>query len=301
MSDSEIPQHSRELGIAWLLSRERPSDQAPTIDLETLDQFRTGLLDENRSREVRKQVANDPRLLQMLEELIAADELVAQLDTQGANAPKALTAVQSWWEKASEALTNFLSPSWSGGLAAAATLVILVVMLAPMMQSPSLDSQLDDYYADLKSTASDVHWPWRPRIILRGGSVETGTPSTTKQAFMYGVSQGLKKLQASGRLIPGSAGRLPEEAPLCLSVDVSCEREISLATSTGKWALASFLACQSPASSIDATGQAVFTTLSDQWAALSPSTDLGALINTYSLKGPGCKDVEELLRWGGKN
>ena len=64
------------LGLGWWWARSALSDCDEPVDLETIDAWRKGLLSAKHRREVKRQLANDPRLMRQLEELIAADELV---------------------------------------------------------------------------------------------------------------------------------------------------------------------------------------------------------------------------------
>ena len=169
MAASPDTQDRCALALAWLWSRPPSPEAGDAVDLETLDQWRQGLLTPERSNQVKRQLANDPRLMRMLEELVAADDLVQQWGAE----EQAATQEPGAWTRllrfAREVLSGLLEPRLAGGLVAVAASLLLVVMLVPLVMAPDLAGELDDIFAALDAPPEDLSLPWGPKIAMRGG------------------------------------------------------------------------------------------------------------------------------------
>lgn len=296
--------------LAWLWSRS-PSPTAAAgepVDLETLDQWRQGVLSADRSAQVKRQVADDPRLMQMLEELVAADNLVEQWATEERRSASAPSLWSRLGRFASDQLSRLREPVWAGGLAVAVASTVFVVVMLPIAKGPSLDSQLDSLYASLEVAGDDEVLPWGPRIALRGGSsrptigVEHPTPEAlSKQAFQVGVIEGIDQL--SGRY-PGldfaAAQHLPSDRPDCGVGDKACRRQVELAQATGRWALAAHLQCREAAASEPLVALSLLPELQTAWTEVSPEHPLGTAIQALPVGETGCAAIRAFLRYWGR-
>lgn len=294
--------------LAWLWSRS-PSPTAAAgepVDLETLDQWRQGLLSADRSAQVKRQVADDPRLMRMLEDLVAADELVEQWTAE----EKRHASGPGLWSRlgriARDLLSRLREPFWAGGLIVAAASTVFVAILVPIAQGPSLERQLDGLYASLEVTGDHDVLPWGPRIALRGSSrppigVDPPTPEAlSKQAFQVGVVKGIKDLSGRYPAIDADAAEhLPRDLPNCAEGDEMCRRQVELAQATGRWALAAHLQCREAAAAEPLVALPLLPELQTAWTEVSPEHPLGTAMQALPIGETGCAAIRAFLRhWG---
>lgn len=303
-----IPRHTpdaREMALAWLWSRPQAPDTDASIDLETLDRWRQGRLNAARAAQVKRQLANDPRLMRMLEELVAADELLG--DWTAPDAPKGSPSVWTQMRQVSgKALSRLLEPLWVGGLIAVAASVLLAVILLPATKGPDFNGTLDELYAALELPPDAEVLPWGPRIALRGSveaptTAESATPEVlAKQAFQAGVSEGIEQLGARyPELEVRAAEQLARDLPDCVAGDSLCRRQLELARVTGRWALAAHLQCRATDSAASPDAFATLDPLQTAWLELSPDHPLGSAVQAVSTAPDTCMAIRQLLRtWG---
>jgi hypothetical protein len=306
MGTSQNRLDPRELALAWLWSQPQTLTTDETVDLATLDLWRQGRLSGERSALVKRQLARDPRLMRMLEDLVGADELLQQWAAEEIPAKPSFR----WWPwihgPLRSLLSRLLDPLWAGGLIAAAASVLAVVILLPVAQGPDLGGQFEELYASLEIPADGQVLPWGPRIALRGraqppSTVETAPPeSLAKQAFQTGISEGLDELAAR---VPGlevsAARQLARKLPECVAADKGCQQQLELARGTGRWALAAHLQCRAPEASISPEASTTLAALQSAWLELSPEHPLGSALLALSNADDQCAAIRQLLRtWG---
>lgn len=305
MAASKYHPDSRELALAWLWSRPQPPDTDESVDLETLDQWRQGRLGAARAAQVKRQLANDPRLMHMLEDLIAADELLREWDAEQ-SASQSRSLLTQIRQLIGSALSRLREPLWAGGLVAVAASVLLAVILLPVAKGPDFGGQLEGLYASIEVPDDGQVLPWGPRIALRGSAqtpatAESSTPEAlAKQAFQTGVSEGLEQLAAR---FPGlelsAAEQLAQALPDCVAGDARCQRQLELARVTGHWALAAHLQCRATETSASAEAFATLEALQTTWRELSPEHPLGVAVQAVSADQDTCMAIRQLLRaWG---
>lgn len=299
-------QDPRALALAWLWSRPLSPEAGEGVDLETLDQWRQGLLSPARSDQVKRQLANDPRLMRMLEELVAADDLLQQWGAEEQAAKQESDAWTRLLRFAGDTLSRLFEPRWVGGLVAATAALLLVFILGPFLTEPDLNQKLEDVYAALDAPLEDLTPPWGPRIAMRDGprtdpdAKLTESGRQAKRAFQAGMVEGMEQLRArypALNLNPGD--RLRGGLPECPVGDVACQRSVALARATGSWALAVYLQCRGSPSPDQPRAIDLLAELQTAWSGLPDGHPLGDQVNTIVADQNPCKTVERLLRaWG---
>ena len=234
MTTSQHTPDPRTLALAWLWSRPPSEAAGDPVDLETLDQWRQGLLSPTRSAEVKSQLASDPRLMRMLEELVATDDLLNQWSAEekaterGADVWTFLRArAEDIWvllrTRVGEALsrlrdtrldgglismmassTRWTAPSTfsrlAGGLVVVTASLVLVVVLVPTFTKSTLDRRLDNVYAALHAPSEELTLPWGPRIAMRGArrterdTAAAASQRLAKRAFQAGMVERMAQL-----------------------------------------------------------------------------------------------------------
>ena len=215
------------LAVSWLWTRNDSADLASPVDLETLDQWRQGKLVGSRAAEVKRQLARDPRLMRMLEELIAAEEYLNEFERKGIeNArPSVLKKLKDWITNLLEPLRN---PAWSGGLAATAAALILVVILLPQNLGPDLGRELNDIYASIDEPADGLQVPWTPKLAVRGGQASQESQETAdfekilELSFQSGMVDAFNKLETRFPEIDLNPGGYIKSSTVSCSGAVPC-------------------------------------------------------------------------------
>jgi len=307
MATSPDAQDPRALAMAWFWSRPSSADVGDAVDLETLDQWRQGLLSPERSGQVKRQLADDPRVMRMLEELMAADDLVQHW---AAEEEEAVAPRPSLWarsrELAAEALSRLLEPRWAGGLVAATASVLFVAMLLPRLITPDLERGLNGLYAELDAPPEDLTLPWGPKIAMRGGpgaDADAKLPERrrlAKRAFQAGMVDGMERLSARYPKVDLNVdGRLRAERPDCAAGDRGCRELVDLAHATGGWALAAYVQCRASPAVDQPQALELLPALQKAWRKLPGGHLLGADVDAIVADQNPCEAVRLLLRaWG---
>lgn len=297
------------LGLGWLWSRPASPDSGAPVDLETIDSWRRGLLGAKRRKEVKRQLANDPRLMRQLEELVAADELLREFDASSQAHESKHNLLHAVRKLVGETLAVLKRPALVGGLAASAVAVLLLVIVLPYQTSPNFGAQLDAFYANLDEPSEQIQVPWTPKIVIRSGTVEPEDTGEAKlnellgQAFQSGMAEGIRRIESrfpDVRLNLGGYIRLDE--PACHLDIGQCERQVELAKASGGWAVAAFLECQNPPDNKSLEALALLPNLQHAWRDLSPENTLSKDIQAIATDSDPCQAAEELLlNWGRPN
>lgn len=297
---------NRAVALAWLWSGTPSSVTDDPVDLETLDQWRQGSLGAERSAQIKRQLADDPRLMQMLEDLVAADELMEQWTAEDARLASSAGLWSQLRQIARDLLSSLREPSWAGGVVVAAAATVFVAILLTVARGPSLDAKLDGLYASLEMSGGEGMLPWGPRIALRGSPrVPIGPGPATpeemaRQAFQVGVIDGIEALRDR---YPGldfsAAEHLPRNLPACVGGDEGCQRQAELARTTGRWALVAHLQCRDAEASEPLGALTLLPALQTAWAEFSADDPLASAVQALSVDEAGCPAIREFLRsWG---
>jgi anti-sigma factor RsiW len=132
----------RALAIAWWCSRSSILDGDGAVDLETLDQWRQGRLSPQRAADVKRQLGDDPRLMRMLEELIAADDVLQRWEAEAQTPAQPFSAWPPLRQVVDQVRSRLRDPIWAGGLVVATASLVLVALL-PILIPLNVDRRLD--------------------------------------------------------------------------------------------------------------------------------------------------------------
>ena len=301
-----LPDDPAALALAWLSSRTQSFSAATPVDLETIDQWRQGLLSEERSSVVKRQLAEDPRLMRMLEELLAADQLVENWDISEEVNPPSIERLRHFSKSVRDFLSILLKPGPLVGFATASAALIVAVLLVPIKTTDSLEREIDDLFATVEVPTGGFVVPWRPRISIRGASDGAADGNLSqleqlaKQAFQAGMVQGIHKL-ASGSSVAdlNPDGRLAVELAACENESSTCEEVLALSQLTGTWAIAAFLECENPTDGPMSDPFDLLPSLQDSWGSMGSQISLSNNVQLIGTAEEPCVELEEMLRvWG---
>lgn len=296
----------RTLALAWLWSRPSSPTADDPVDLATLDQWRQGRLSSRRFAQVKRQIANDPRLMRLLEELVAADDLLRPLAAEARAPQQPFSTWVALRQLAGSTLSHWREPIWMGGLIAVAASLFVAALLLPVATTPDFGQQLKGIYAELDVPEKELTLPWGPKIAMRGGSQPERDPEAeaswqmARQAFQAGMVEGIKHLKAR---FPGVtfdfADQLHRSPPQCAQGDEACRQGVDLAGMTGMWALAVHLQCLgSPGPDLPKT-LGLLPQLQSIWIDQSPGHPLGEVVQAVSPDLSACTAVGGMMRaWG---
>jgi hypothetical protein len=314
MTASTETSDPRELALTWLWSQPPDVPGGPLVDLRALDQWRQGLLEPERAAQVKRLLADDPRAMQMLVELVAADRDLQEWEScrhDQISRRHPWVPVRQILERLGQlvdaALPRLADPAWARGLVAAAISVLLVVLLIPLLTEPDLSRQLDRAYAELEIPPEKIALPWGPKIAMRGGDQrgpavqDDGPGQLARQSFQAGVADGVEQIQLRD---PGfelsSSHSLQSARPDCAEGDARCQQWDDLSYATGRWALAAYLECRgSSAAEQDNTLRDLLPRLQRAWRETPAEHPLGTDVQNVRLDQQPCSAVNGMLRaWG---
>jgi hypothetical protein len=293
------------LGLGWLWSRDSSKGLDDAVDLKTIDAWRKGLLSPGRREEVKRQLANDPRLMRQLEELIAADELIRELDTSEKAYEKNQSLIGSVRKRALEIVEHLKQPAWVGGLSASAAAIVLLVLIIPVTTTQGPYARLNEVYAGLNKPPESLQVPWTPKIVIRGDTTRPDdTPGTKLNdllalAFQSGMAEGMRRIETrfpDVTLNPG--GYVNPAGPECFEGINECEQLTELAKTSGSWAVAAFLECQDQPHNNATQALSLLGSLQQAWRD-SVENELSSDILAITVDGNICLAAKSLLRdWG---
>lgn len=215
------------LGAIFGLLADNEAPVGPRPDLNEIQAWHNGKLDESRAAEIKTHVARDPECFAIWSELLATqDDMVEQAAETSHRPILFLDKIKRF----------FIAPipKWVGGGIATTMAILLVVLMLPTQQdwSPIDDPVLTDEKAQ---------WPYLGRSITRGGSLNY----RHKVALQAGISQGILLSTQGKHDWSKVLDYLHDKPQVCANEKEKqlCEKQTQLLQKTGLHASVLYLAC----------------------------------------------------------
>lgn len=227
--------------LALAITRRAPSGACPT--LEEIAEWHEGTLVPVRRESVVHHLAHCDACFAVFTGLLDSADLRAPASTAGAT-PAADTPSrrQPWFRRLLPGFGN-------GGLAAGFALAVLVAILVPILQQPTLEARLETGFEEIarSGAASSLgeQWPWPAGYQSRAIGAAEPTGQVAARAFRAGLAAGLDELTPRSAFWSTTiAGVTPDDEP-CQGADTpdACPRIAAALFSAGRWAALLHVAC----------------------------------------------------------